>query len=315
MQLAEREAQILDGDFLSILQCPVCHVGLTLESDHLRCGSCMRAYPVEDGIPILIAESDESAKQLRHQRRFFDEEFAVLEHYNLLNWHKSYLNRIFAAAGVSSSNSGRFLDIGSGGTAYTVIEAARLGWYAVGCDLSIRGVRNAIKFSRHEGVEHRAKFVVCSAEALPFKSQSFNAVSCIAVLEHLVRDDLAAAEIGRVCAPHGTFFATVPNSWLRTNLLFWLPSWLNDRRHKHLRHYSSKTLAALFKPRFDDLSAAHTARTVKGIQLLLARLRIASERIWWWLERIDLTNPQSPWGAQLHMSGRRRQGDVGVNER
>ena len=53
----EQETRIpLDAATLSLLACPACHGELSLESLHLVCAQCHRAYPVRDGIPALIAE-------------------------------------------------------------------------------------------------------------------------------------------------------------------------------------------------------------------------------------------------------------------
>jgi uncharacterized protein len=41
------------------LACPVCLGNLSFGSTRLVCGSCGRAYPVVDGIPVLIAERAE----------------------------------------------------------------------------------------------------------------------------------------------------------------------------------------------------------------------------------------------------------------
>jgi uncharacterized protein len=41
------------------LACPVCRGNLRLISPRLICKSCGRAYPVVDGIPVLIAERAE----------------------------------------------------------------------------------------------------------------------------------------------------------------------------------------------------------------------------------------------------------------
>ncbi len=38
------------------LACPACLGALALEDQRLRCLSCGRAYPVVDGIPVLIAD-------------------------------------------------------------------------------------------------------------------------------------------------------------------------------------------------------------------------------------------------------------------
>ncbi len=40
---------------LNPLVCPVCHGPLVLAADHIKCMNCMRKYPVEDNLPVLIA--------------------------------------------------------------------------------------------------------------------------------------------------------------------------------------------------------------------------------------------------------------------
>jgi len=51
----------LDDSIVSQLACPACAGDLRLDASHLRCVACGRAYPVIDGIPVLIAERAESA--------------------------------------------------------------------------------------------------------------------------------------------------------------------------------------------------------------------------------------------------------------
>ncbi|MGA9061600.1 MAG: Trm112 family protein [Terracidiphilus sp.] len=42
------------------LACPACHGDLRVEAARLVCTSCGRAYPIVDGIPVLIAERAET---------------------------------------------------------------------------------------------------------------------------------------------------------------------------------------------------------------------------------------------------------------
>ena len=50
-----------DESVLSQLACPACHGDVCLENARLVCAACHRAYPVVDGIPVLIIERAEAA--------------------------------------------------------------------------------------------------------------------------------------------------------------------------------------------------------------------------------------------------------------
>ncbi len=47
---------MLDEKLLAILACPVCHAALRAEEQALVCTRTQVRYPVEDGIPVLLAE-------------------------------------------------------------------------------------------------------------------------------------------------------------------------------------------------------------------------------------------------------------------
>jgi uncharacterized protein YbaR (Trm112 family) len=51
-----RQSKALDSRVLEQLACPVCFGGLRLAADAIVCAGCGRAYPLIDGIPVLIAE-------------------------------------------------------------------------------------------------------------------------------------------------------------------------------------------------------------------------------------------------------------------
>ncbi|MDR1833966.1 MAG: Trm112 family protein [Propionibacteriaceae bacterium] len=48
----------LPPDILDILACPSCHAPLALDVDaaELVCSGCGLAYPVKDGIPVLLID-------------------------------------------------------------------------------------------------------------------------------------------------------------------------------------------------------------------------------------------------------------------
>lgn len=50
----------LDPDLLAIIVCPACRAALDVVdadgSEELRCQGCGLAYPVRDGIPVLLVD-------------------------------------------------------------------------------------------------------------------------------------------------------------------------------------------------------------------------------------------------------------------
>jgi uncharacterized protein YbaR (Trm112 family) len=49
---------MIPQDLLDILVCPACKKPLVLKVDPeiLKCNECRRAYPVRDGIPVLLVD-------------------------------------------------------------------------------------------------------------------------------------------------------------------------------------------------------------------------------------------------------------------
>jgi uncharacterized protein YbaR (Trm112 family) len=47
--------QSFDATILDQLACPACLGELRMDGDRLTCEGCGRAYPIVDGIPVLIA--------------------------------------------------------------------------------------------------------------------------------------------------------------------------------------------------------------------------------------------------------------------
>ncbi len=49
---------VLSSELLEKLACPACEhrPPLRLQGDYLICDACRRAYPIRDGIPVLLVE-------------------------------------------------------------------------------------------------------------------------------------------------------------------------------------------------------------------------------------------------------------------
>ena len=205
-------------------------------------------------------------------------------------WRQSFIRRIFGALEIDGN--GPYLDVGVGGSGATVVEAARAGTPAVGCDLSIEGVVQARRFAVAEGVRE-AEFVACAAESLPFPDSSFACASSVAVLEHIDDDAVAARELARVLRPGGLLWITVPNAYRHIPVPLRPVYRRHDRMLGHKRHYALRDLVHLLsRAGFAHVCTEYSGHPVKVAQLVLDRLvpqaRGLRSRVWWKLEDVDL---------------------------
>jgi ubiquinone/menaquinone biosynthesis C-methylase UbiE len=289
---------VLRGTELGLLACPRCHGELRRDGDSLGCVRCAAGYTVVDGVPVLVP--GRLSDQHVHQREYFDAEFAGYDEYTVENWRLSYIERIFESTGVTNGRA-PYLDVGVGGSGTTVIEAARRGVPAVGCDLSVPGILAARRFAESEGVSELIEFVVCAAEALPFADASIGSASAVAVLEHLDDDEAAVTELARVLRPGALVWFTVPHAFRYIPPPIWPLYWWHDRRIGHKRHYDEHRLVALCERRgLEHVQTEFSGHSIKFLQLALTALppvRRPQSRLWWRLERRDRSRAARPLGA------------------
>jgi len=268
----------------ALLRCPRCGAELEVGEEAV-CTKEGHRFPVVEGIPVFVSEETVAADpQYTGQRAYFDSEFRGYERYSLENWRLAYLDRL-RAAGVLENTDSPLVDVGVGGSGYTVIEAARAGRSAVGCDLSLDGLLAARRFAEAEGVAERTLWVCCSAERLPLASGSFGSALAIAVLEHVPDDSAALHELARVLRPGGRAWVTVPHALRHISPVFRSANRRHDTRIGHLRRYEAESLvAAAQEVGLDPLDVQFTGHPIKALQLVGRHL---GDRFWWWCERRD----------------------------
>lgn len=266
-----------------LLRCPHCDSQLTLDGEAV-CSKGHR-FPIVDGVVVLLDEDAiANDPQYSGQRAYFDAEFTGYERYTLENWRAAYLDRV-RAAGLFDDAGGPLVDVGVGGSGYTVIEAARAGVRAIGCDLSLEGLAAATGFAATEGVSDRTLWLRCSAERLPLASGSAGGALAIAVLEHVPDDESALRELSRVLRPGGRAWVTVPHALRHVPRLLRGANRRHDRRLGHLRRYEAEGLIERARRvGLEPLDVQFTGHPVKVLQFLAGR---ASDRLWWWCERRD----------------------------
>lgn len=53
---------MVDKELLAILACPACRADVRLQREEIVCNGCGRAYPVRDGIPVMLVEESRPAE-------------------------------------------------------------------------------------------------------------------------------------------------------------------------------------------------------------------------------------------------------------
>lgn len=290
----------LPAMLMDLLRCPTCRAAVAMGAREAVCRTNGHRFPVADGVVVMIGEEElRTDPQYDRQRQYFDAEFAGYAENRPEPWRLSYLRRL-AAGGMLGDPNAPLIDVGVGGSGYTVIEAARAGSPAVGCDLSLAGLVTARRLAAEAGVADRTLWVCCTAERLPFASSTFASALAIAVIEHVPDDKAALSEIARVLRPEGRAWVTVPHALRNIAPVFRPANRRHDRRLGHLRRYEAELLAESGR-RFglEVVEVQFTGHAIKALQLAASKVlggRIG-ERFWWWCEARDLRRSQRRRGS------------------
>jgi len=242
---------------------------------------------------ITSAEMQPIKEHLRSQQSHFDREYS--RHGVLTEMPNDFSFYRRAVHHLNLRKNSRFLDIGCGARAWQIRAANRDGCFTAGCDVSFRGLKRASALIKDEGGVPRC--VVCDAQHLPFKLNSFDAVLSLSVIEHVTRDDWMAKEISRTLTPGSKAYLVTPLAYWMMPILLWIPYWRHDRHIGHLRHYSPSRLAAIFRESgMQNVSWFTTGHFFKIFQLLPK----LPAKLWWFIERLDLSLHWYPRGLQLN---------------
>jgi ubiquinone/menaquinone biosynthesis C-methylase UbiE len=179
----------------------------------------------------------------------------------------------------------RVLDLGCGEGRHVIAACALDGVDAVGLDLSLDDLATA----RQRMADFRAEipkdaplFALLAGDALrlPFGDDSFDAVICSEVLEHIPNYRAAIAEIYRVLKPGGRFCASVPRAWCER--ICWA---LSRDYHQvpggHLRIFDAEALCGDIERQGFDAYFQHGAH--------------ALHTIYWWLQCLFWKSRERNW--------------------
>ncbi|MBI3307212.1 MAG: methyltransferase domain-containing protein [Candidatus Omnitrophica bacterium] len=209
-----------------------------VKSGMLICPDCRTWYPVIDSIPIvtknpLLADDAKKILQEKWGASFNFSSFRSnpqvldpqaedlqrhqIEHYNeeAENYDREIPNRIFWKSVVATTirpwaeatktQGYSTLEIGCG-TGNSTIQFIEAGHQVIGLDICFAAVKQALAKVRARGMQDSVHFVVSEAEALPFPSMSFQAVTFSGVLHHVSSPEQVLKEIGRTLKNGGLVY-------------------------------------------------------------------------------------------------------------
>ncbi len=157
--------------------------------------------------------------------------------------------------------SKRVLDLGCG-EGYGSDTLAHTAHFVVAADRDV----NTVMHAREKYMRANLAFVVCDAQALPFRAESFATVVSFEVIEHIPNVRQYLEEIKRVSALQATVIFSTPNRLLR--LLPFQKPW----NRYHLREYDARGLARAVRAVFPRVA-------LRGITATPAILEIEKRRV------------------------------------
>lgn len=247
--LSERESSdLMEQSFSECLICPAClpqETGLQLSTQEtqgpdilqgaLQCPACRRAYPVQEGIAILLVRSGEVSGADHYTRpqvlsAYLWSQFADL-------WEDSDAGDAYLRwSTLLQGASGAALDVGCAVGRMT-LELAAAGGFALGIDRSWPFIRSARTLARQGHLEFAltdegllseprtihlperlravpVEFLVADALALPFPKSFFQRTLSLNLLDKLPDPRRHLAELNRVAATDtATLLISDPYSW------------------------------------------------------------------------------------------------------
>lgn len=267
---------------LSYVVCPECRgdeleiesyvsKGESIEKGRLICQSCQAWYRIQNGILDLLPFS------LRNKKRYktFAQEHNLLFQSKERYSEKQKLGQIdfFAesdAYEVDVTNSPYFraldevvfeywiesnlkpgiltLDIGCG-TGRQIVPLAQRNIQVIGVDISEEMLLLARKKIAALGFLRSVDFVICDAEKMPFKDQSFDACTMVGTLHHVHRPKVAIQNAARLIVEGGRFFSHDPHKSPARFIFDWsMKIWkLYDEEARDEPLFTEKQLARLLQ--------------------------------------------------------------------
>lgn len=196
---------MLPSAIIPCLRCPVCGSGPRALPEAMECeGGCGTAFPVVDGIPILLNEQRSLFRAEEFARRaetYFQRKPRLVE----------AIDRVIPSTSLNLTARANYREL------RRLLErrARQPLVLVIGGGVPGDGFEQLLRSRRIRlvetdiAIEPRTR-LVCDAHDLPFAGGSFDGVIAQAVLEHVLDPQRCVAEMHRVLKPGGLVYAETP---------------------------------------------------------------------------------------------------------
>lgn len=270
------------------LVCPRDKKHLDLVDDQLTCEDG-HAYPVYDGIPIMLVDDAEVTHDYIRQTlekvsaksaAGLDERSGAGEHeidkyvqgevpYTSGNLYFSVQHRLvrypIPELRLPEGNGQSLLDIGCNWGRWS-IAAAQKGYRPIGMDPSLDAVLAARRVSKQLDVE--TNFVVGDSRFLPFADASFETVFSYGVFQHLSKDNVKISldEAARVLKPNGKTLFQMSNKFGIRQYQQHRRRGFTEGKDFEVRYWTPTELMETFESRFGSMRMTADCYFGLGIQ-------------------------------------------------
>lgn len=232
---------------LAPLGCPACHAAaLTGDLEVARCGACGAAFPIINGVPILVRNPSAHEAELAAARKvnplWYEseqpaEEASPWRHH--IRKRRLYLekalHREFALRGWSKAQTA--LDLGCG-------DGNHLRWLTGYSQRLFASDYNMVRLARARGLAPSAKVFLADILDYPAQDGAFDLVFFHHVIEHIPDDDAALATVRRILKPGGLLVLGTPNEGAWWWQLAYKRAPLVRATTDHVHFYTAKTLSS-----------------------------------------------------------------------
>jgi SAM-dependent methyltransferase/uncharacterized protein YbaR (Trm112 family) len=255
---------VVDPWLLEMLRCPSSGLPLRVKGGDLVAEDGSRRYPVMDGIPCLIPDSEEPTHtgygclmedNKRQTGGAIGEEDVAAFVQSMIVSTCGNLFRGTKLKGVlpipefpAIFEPGNVLDVGSNWGRWS-IAGAQAGYRMVGVDIHLRALLCGQRLSQELVPQNQPLFVLADARRLPFAHGSFGGVFSYSCIQHFSKTNAEKilTELHRVMKEHGKSVIQMPNKLGIRSTVSRARRMFSRGSEFDVRYYSINELLRLFE--------------------------------------------------------------------